>query len=336
MPGQGGTSTQRRSLMHGQVTLDHMRIFVAVGETRTYTEAAAALGIPVSKVSRAIQSIEKASRLRLVGRTDRSVTLTAAGHAYLVSCRQALAAVQASSDVLLAHRSEVEGLLRVGVPPVFARSVLIPLFPQLKRKYPRLRLALLLYTSEWDRFPAAEHDLLIKLRKPDESSRETRFHHKAFPSIRQGLFASPAYLARHTPIRSLDDLAAHRCIGYSTNAEINLWEGRYGGKQVRFDPAFDLVVSDAEMQLTMAQDGLGVALLPLWLAHADVVTGRLVPVLPDFEAEPILFNILHSGRARLSVKERVFLSFLDGIIATERDPRVQGQDPRAFFNLGVK
>ncbi len=310
-----------------------MKIFVAVGGTRTYTEAAAALGIPVSKVSRAIQSLETASRLRLVGRTDRSVTLTSAGHAYLVSCRQALAAVQASSDVLLSHHSEVEGLLRIGVPPVFARSVLVPLLPQFKERYPRLRLELLLYTTGWDRFPAAEHDLLIKLRKPDESSRETRFHHKSFPPIRQGLFASPAYLLKHKSIRGLDDLAAHRCIGYSTSAELNVWEGRSGTRHSRFDPVFDLVVSDAEMQSTMAQEGLGVALLPLWLAHAGVVSGRLVRVLPEFEAEPILFNILHSGRARLSVKERAFLSFLDGIIATERDPRVQEQDPQDFFNL---
>ncbi len=322
--------------MNGQVTLDQMKIFVAVGGTRTYTEAAAALGIPISKVSRAIRSIETASRLRLVGRTDKSVTLTAAGHAYLVACRKALGAVQASADVLLSHRSEVEGLLRVGVPPLFARSVLIPLLPQFKAMYPRLRLELLLYTSGWDRFPAAEHDLLIKLRKPDVSSRETRFHHKPFPPIRQGLFASPAYLSKQQPIQGLDDLAAHRCIGYSTSAELIVWEGSCGGKHVRFDPAFDLVVSDAEMQLTMAQDDLGVALLPLWLAHASVVSGRLVPVLPGFEGEPILFNILHSGRARLSVKERVFLAFLDGIIATERDPRVQGQNPDAFFYLQVK
>ena len=319
--------------MHRQVTLDHMRIFVAVGGTRTYTEAAAVLG------HSRFQGKPGDPKHRDGFASAASGTDGQVRHAYRSGARlSCLLQTGSGSGPGLLRRIALtsfggRGLLRVGVPPVFARSVLVPLLPKLKERHPRLRLALLLYTSEWDRFPAAEHDLLIKLRKPDESSRETRFHHKAFPPIRQGLFASPMYLAKHTSIQGFDDLASHRCIGYSANAELNLWEGRHNGKHLRFDPAFDLVVSDADMQLTMAQDGLGVALLPLWLAHAGIVSGRLVPVLPDFEAEPILFNILHSGRAHLSVKERVFLSFLDGILATERDPRVQGQDPHAFFNL---
>ncbi len=319
--------------MKEQVTLGQMKIFLAVGETRTYTEAAAALGVPISQVSRAISSIEALSRLRLVGRTDGVVKLTATGHAYLASCRRVLTAVQDSSDVLLSHRSDVEGTLRVGVPPVFARSVLIPLLPQLKRRHPKLRMEFLLYNSGWDRLPAAEHDLLIKIKTPNEASRETRVHLKPFPPIRQGLFAAPAYLAKSGQIDALESLATHQCIGYSPHAELNVWEGHLRGKRIRVDPAFDLIVSDAEMQLAMAQRGLGVALLPLWLAHSSVVSEILVRVLPEFEGVPILFNVLHSGKSRLAAKERAFLAFLDNIVSSPADPRVQGQAPEDFFVL---
>ena len=218
-------------------------------KTRTYTEAAAVLGVPVSKVSRAIRSIEATSRLRLVRRTEKSVHLTEAGLAYLASCR------------------------------------------------------------------------------------ETRFRLKPFPPIRQGLFASPAYLARREPIEDLDSLKTHQCIGYSTTADLNVWEGQQLGNRVRIIPSFDFIISDAEMQLAMAKSDLGVALLPLWLAHADLTFGKLVRVLPEFEGDPILFNILHSGRSRTTAKERAFLDFLDSIVATQYDPRVQGQTPSEFFVL---
>ena len=319
--------------MKNEVTLVHMKIFVAVGETRTFTEAAAVLAMPISKVSRAIKSIEAASRLRLVRRTDGSVDLTEAGLAYLNSCRQVLAAVQASSDVLASHRSDVEGTLRLGLPPVFARCVLIPLLPQFKRLHPKLRVELNLYTSGWDRLPTAEHDLLIKLKMPSESSRETRFHLKTFPPIRQGLFASPTYIAGREPIENLESLRKNQCIGYSTSGELNVWKGHQAGKHVQIDPVFDYIVSDAEMQLAMTQRGLGVALLPLWLVYESVASEKLVRVLPEFEGDPILFNVLHSGRSRITAKERAFLTFLDNIIATQLDPRVQGQAPSNFFFL---
>ena len=322
-----------KPLMKDQVSLDQMKIFVAIGETRTYTEAAAVLGVPISKVSRAIKDIEAASHLRLVGRIDKSVHLTETGQAYLASCRRVLAAVHASSDVLLSHRSNVEGTLRVGIPSVFARSVLVPLLPQFRRQYPRLRLELLLYTSSWDRLPTAEHDLLIKVKTPNESSRETRVHLKPFPPIRQGLFASPAYLASSEPIESLESMREHKSIGYSAHAELNVWEGSQRGRQVRVDPSFDIIVGDAEMQLGMALVGLGVALLPLWLAHASVVSEKLIRVVPEFEGDPVRFNVLHNGRSRIAAKERAFLEFLDSVIAKPSDPRVQGQAPESFFLL---
>lgn len=319
--------------MKNEVSFVHMKIFVVVSETQTYTEAAAVLGMPISKVSRAIKSIEAASRLRLVRRTEGSVNLTEAGRAYLSSCRRVLAAVQESSDVLISQRSDVEGTLRVGLPPVFARCVLIPLLPQFKRLHPKLRVELILYTSGWDRLPSAEHDLLIKLKLPSESSRDTRFHLKLFPPIRQGLFASPTYLAGREPVQSLDTLKRHQCIGYSTSGELNMWEGRHLGKHTQINPSFDFIVSDAEMQLAMAQNGLGVALLPFWLVHASVASGELVRVLPEFEGDPILINVLHSGTSRIAAKERASLNFLDNIIATQSDPRVQGQSPSNFFVL---
>ena len=310
-----------------------MKIFAVVGETRTYTEAAASLNIPISKVSRAIKSIESVSRLQLVRRSEGAIHLTEAGSGYLMSCRRVLAAFQESAELLRSHRSNVEGMLRIGVPPVFARRVLLPLLPRFRSLHPKLRVELLLYTSGWDRLPAADHDLLIKLKTPHESSRETRFHLKLFPPIRQGLFASPEYLASHGDVEELNALLAHKCIGYSGSAELNPWEGRYRGTQKQISPVFDFIVSDAEMQLTMAQNGLGVALLPLWLAHASVVAERLVRVVPDFEADPILFNVLHSGQSRIAAKERAFLAFLDSIVATQLDPRMQGQAPSAFFLL---
>lgn len=305
-----------------------MLIFRAVGNTRTFTQAAEALKLPLSKVSRAITSLEMAAKLQLVRRSGGFVHLTDAGREYLAACERALLAYGDAVNVLTTHREEAAGSLHVGVPVLFARHVLAPLLPRFRALCPRVHIEMVLY-SDWDQEPSANHDLFIKVKTPKDSG----YFLKGFPPIRQGIFAAPKYLASKPEIRAPEDLLAHRCIGYSPESGMVPWKGSYRGEQIFLKPQFDTVAGDVEIQSLLAEQGMGIAVLPLWFAHSSVAGGKLTRVLPDFEPNPVVFYALHAGKTRMAAKEKAFLEFLEDVLVTEEDPRMQGRPRSEFFLL---
>lgn len=100
------------------------------------------------------------------------------------------------------------------------------------------------------------------------------------------------------------------------------------------EPAFQMVVGDPDIQLDLTLSGLGVALLPLWAAHAATQRGELVRLLPQWTPASIPFCALYRGRSRTSPKSEAFLRFLEHIIAGKDDPRLYGGQSSDFFELG--
>lgn len=304
-----------------------MQSFVVVGKTHTLPEDAESLDMPMSKVSRAMPSMETAARIHLFCREGGAVHLTDAGRDYLGASERALAAYGEASNVPTAHRESAEGVLRVGVPILFARRVLAPLLPSFSALYPGVHIEMFLYISPWDPHTSAPLDILLKVG----GHHDTRFGNRVFPPIRLGIHAAPTYLAQNPEIRVPKDLLSHRCIGFSTGHDLFAWRGSYRGERIALNPEFDTFTGDAEIQTLLAQLGMGIALLPLWLAHSSVERGTLARVLPDFELDSLVFNALHVGNARTDAKENAFLAFLEGVLGTDEDPRTQGRSPSEFF-----
>lgn len=313
--------------MVNQSSLANLQSFVVVGKTHTLPEAAESVEMPMPKVGRAIPSMEPAARIHLIRREAGAVRLTDAGRDYLAASERALAANGEAPNVLTAHRESAEGVLRVGVPILFARRVLAPLLPSFWALYPGVHVEMLLYISHWDLQSSAPLDILLKVG----GHNDTRFGVRVFPPIRLGIHAAPTYLAQNPKIRAPKDLLSHRCIGFSTAHDLFAWRGSYSGERIALNPEFDTFTDDVEIQTLLAQLGMGIALLPLWLAHSFVESGKLARVLPDFELDSLVFNALHVGNARMDATENAFLAFLESVLATEEDPRTQGRSPSEFF-----
>jgi LysR family transcriptional regulator, transcriptional activator for dmlA len=158
-----------------------------------------------------------------------------------------------------------------------ARDVLCPLLKEFLLRYPALRVEVEPYASGWDHEPGEDVDIFFKLRAPRDTGRRVR----TFPGTARGLFASPVYLATAGTPAVPEDLMEHSCIGTGT------WTLTRGKRVETPAVRFRVVASDPGMHLKLVLDGVGIAILPLWMAAQAEVRNALVPVLPQWSPQPI-------------------------------------------------
>lgn len=301
--------------------LNDVRTFVAIGQGGTLTAAAKELNLPTSTVSRALTRLEKHLNILLVQRSPRGLVMTDFGKEYLQICRRALRTLRDGTELLEGHRERPTGLIKVACPITMARSIWAPLLPEFLGRYPELRVELEPYSSGWDQEPREDVDVFFKVRAPRDSVRRVR----PYPGTKRGLFASPDYVKSRRNPATPDDLVAHTCIGSGT------WKLSRGSKVAAPNISFRVVVSDPVVHLDLALSGLGIAILPLYMAKRPDTRSKLMPILPLWNPEPITLCALFSGPARLTPKVQVLLDFLGDYIGTDRDPRLHSVPARGLF-----
>jgi DNA-binding transcriptional LysR family regulator len=238
---------------------------------------------------------------------------TDSGKEYLQTCRRALRLLKDGREQLEIHRSKPSGLMKVACPVTMARDTLAPLLKKFLGRYPDLCVEIEPYAAGWDQEPKDDVDVFFKLRAPKDSARRVR----SYPGTVRGLYASPAYIQASGNPTTPHDLSGHCCIGSG------VWKLSRGNEVTTPNVGFRVVASDPGVHLKLAVDGLGIAILPLWMAKRPDVRESLAPVLPAWSPEPITLCALFSGSARLTPKVKVLLDFLDEYIGTDRDPRLQ-------------
>jgi LysR family transcriptional activator of dmlA len=301
--------------------LNDVRIFVAIGHEGTLTAAARELHLPTSTLSRALTRLEKHLDILLVQRSSRGLVITDFGKEYLQICRRALRTLKDGSELLESHRERPRGLIKVACPITMARSIFAPLLKEFLERYPDLRVEIEPYASGWDQEPREDVDVFFKVRAPRDSIRRAR----PYPGTKRGLYASPDYIAARGNPTTPDALVSHACVGSGT------WKLRRGSKMAAPNIAFKVIVSDPVVHLDLALSGLGVAILPVYMAKRLGMRNRLMPVLPLWSPEPITLCALFSGAARLTPKVQALLDFLGEYIGTDRDPRLNRVPARGLF-----
>jgi len=301
--------------------LNDVRTFVAIGQEDTLTAAARGLRLPTSTVSRALTRLEKHLNVLLVQRRSRGLVMTDFGREYLQTCRRALRTLRDGSELLESRRERPSGLIRVACPITMARSIFAPLLTEFLERYPDLRVEIEPYASGWDQEPREDVDVFFMVRVSRNSVRRVR----PYPGTKRGLFANPDYIAKLDNPATPEELASHTCIGSGT------WKLRRGSKTATPNIVFRVVASDPMVHLELAANGLGIAILPLYLAKRPDMRNRLTPVLPLWIPEPITLCALFSGPARLTPKIQVLLDFLGEYIGTDRDPRLSQLPSRGLF-----
>jgi LysR family transcriptional regulator, transcriptional activator for dmlA len=305
----------------GVLDLNDVRTFSATAEAGTLSAAAKELGVPASTVSRSLSRLEKHLDVSLLRRSSRGLTLTDSGREYLQTCRRALRMLKDGGELVESHRAHPRGLLKIVCPITMARDVLAPLMKEFLRRYPDLRVEIEPYASGWDQEPREDVDVFFKLRAPKDSLRRVR----PYPGTARGLFASRDYVAAHGSPATPEDLAVHRCIGFGR------WKLSRGKSMTTPNVTFCVVTSDPHIHHTLTLQGLGISVLPLWMAEWPEARNQLVPILPHWKPDPIAVCALFSGQSRLTPKVQVLLEFLGEYFGTGKDPRLRQKWKKEYF-----
>jgi DNA-binding transcriptional LysR family regulator len=284
--------------------LDDIASFVAVAEAGSISEAARRLRLSKSVVSERLREIERSLGAPLLHRTTRKLSLTEDGAAFLERAARIVREVEEAAADMAERRGSLSGPLRISAPVTFARLHVAPALFSFLALHPKLEMTLELEDRRVDA-AAAGFDALIR-HGPVEDSRLVAW--RLAPS-RRLLVASPAYLAHAGVPTSIEQLRAHRGIFYM-NRGVADWRfhGSDGAVNVRARVA--LRVNNGDVMRDAAVAGLGIALLPTFIASAPIKSGALRVVDVGVSAAEEHIILAHPEGRRSSAKLRAFAEWL--------------------------
>lgn len=287
-------------------SLHSMELFAEVAKARSFSRAAAVLGLPKSTLSRRVAQLERSVGLSLLNRSTRKVELTGAGELYLERCLRIVQEAEVAHEELQALTATPSGLLRVNMPAAFATDVMADIFLRFSRRYPDVAFHVNLASLEHVDRVADPCDLTIKIGELPDSSRIAR----CLGALNVHLYASEAYLAAHGTPEHPVELSAHECIGFRAQATgaPTRWPLARGSEQISVVPASRFSVNEAGMARRLAMLGAGIAALGGDQTEL-LQSGALRRVLPDWTVGPFPVHVVTETRL-LPARARAFVDYL--------------------------
>ena len=285
--------------------LTSMRAFTKVVAHGSFSEAARELRLSRSAVSKYVIDLEQELGVQLLNRTTRSASPTESGQAYYERCLAILAELQEADLLVSRAQAEPRGLLRVNAPMSFGTLHLGGALADFMTRYPQLQVQMILSDQLID--PVQEgFDVTLRIADLPSSNLIAR---KIVPAQRV-VCAAPAYLQRRGLPEKPADLRRHDCLHYGHLATGNQWKltGPDGDHWIAVP--WTLCTNNAEILRDAAVSGRGIALLPTFIAGADLQQGRLRTVLADYRPPELSLYAVYPPTRHLSVKVRAFIDFL--------------------------
>jgi LysR family transcriptional regulator, regulator for bpeEF and oprC len=283
-----------------------MRSFARVAELHSFTRAADALGVSRAVVSTHVAELERHLKCQLFHRTTRRVGLTSDGAEYLSRCLRILAELAAADEAVRGTRLAVAGRLRVDVPVVFGRALLIPALPRFTARYPDLQLEVQLNDRVIDLI-TEEVDLVVRVGPVKEPHLIAR----RIVGTRLLTCAAPAYLREHGAPAEPAELRRHKLIGHFSAGSRRPYRWQFQRGAVRQQLALPCHVSfnAADARLLAAVRGAGIAQAMDLLAAEALAAGKLEVVLKEWSAPGAPISVVCRSAVRNSPKIRVFADF---------------------------
>ena len=290
-----------------QSRTEDLELLVAVVDSGGFSAAARRLDIPVARVSRAVQRLERRLDTPLLNRTTRSVTLTSEGRVFVEQVREGLGRLAEAEEAMRLSRKRPSGPLRVDAATPFMLHQLVPLIGGFRDCYPGIELEL---SASDDIINLLEQrtDVAIRIGGLEDST----LHARPLGRSPLQLVASPQYLERHGVPVSPAALHDHRLLGFLNVDNLNHWpvEGlsRHGAN---IQP--QLSTSSGEVMLQVCLAGEGIACLSRFMIQDELARGRLVSLMADRIISPNpreLVQAVYYRNTALSARIGAFLDFV--------------------------
>ncbi len=266
--------------MNAARRVNNLLAFLAVARERSFTKAAAQLGVSQSALSHTIRGLEERLGLRLLTRTTRSVSPTEAGERLLQTAGPRFEEIEAELAALGALREKPAGTIRITTTEHAANSILWPKLAQVLPEYPEIKVEIIVEQGLTD-IVAARYDAGVRL---GEQVAKDMIAVRIGPDTRMAVVGAPSYFERRPRPTRPQDLTTHNCINLRlpTFGGLYAWEFQKGRHELKVHVDGQMVFNGTGMILNAALAGVGLAYVPADLVQAGIAEGKLIRVLADW------------------------------------------------------
>jgi DNA-binding transcriptional LysR family regulator len=256
-------------------SLQDLELLLQVAERGNMSEVGRQLNMTTAAVSAAIKRLEAGLDVSLFERTTRSLRLSAAGEAFIPHLQQILGALDVAESELRNLQTLVAGEIRIGLPSDLGRNLLINVLDEFQSAYPQVKFIIHLSDYIQDLY-RDELDIVIRYGDLQDSNLIAA----KLCDNRRVLVASPEYIANHTPVESLEDLAAHNCLMfYRNDRPYSKWQFDQNDEVITVKVTGDRSANDGELVKRWASTGKGIAYKSALDVARELESGELVELL---------------------------------------------------------
>lgn len=261
--------------------------FVRLVECDNFSVVAQELGVCQSTVSKWIAKLEDDLGVRLVDRTTRAKSVSAAGKRFYDRARDVLSGYESAVAEVREEAELLRGRIRLNVPVVFGRLFVVPQLAKFLRSHPGIELDLTL-NDRYVQLVEERYDLAVRVGVPVDSSLRSQ----VIARSTRCLVASPGYVRAHGAPQHPNELQQHQCLTLVATHQTALWQFSKGTKKHRIAVRGRVQANSSDAALSLSRAGLGVALLAAWLVEPDMRAGRLQPLLTDYQLPDAPVSVL--------------------------------------------
>ena len=282
----------------GREIIADLTAFLAVARERSFTRAAAQLGVSPSALSHSMRKLEERLGVRLLTRTTRSVAPTGAGDRLIAAVGPHFDGIEAGLADLTELRDKPAGTIRITTVDHAAETVLWPALSKFLAKYPDIQVDLIVDNTLRDivveRFDAG-------IRMGERLARDM-IAVRIGPDIRLAAVATPSYFAEHGKPKTPQDLAQHRCINmrFATLGNVYTWEFEKGSREINVKVEGQLTVNDIAVIKRATLEGVGIGFIPQDMIQPQLASGDLVRVLADWTPPFPGYHLYYPSRRQQS------------------------------------
>lgn len=285
--------------------LHAMATFVQICESGSLTKAAESLDTSLPTVVRTLASLEDHLNTRLLNRTTRKITLTEEGKSYLQRCRSILFDIDEAELELSAQQSKPTGKLTVTASVNFGNLQVSPLINQFLKRHDQIKIDFLLRDKNINLVEEAI-DVAIRIGPLSDSSMVAR----NVGHVRRILCATPKFLNASPPIKKPKDLNNLPCIRFPLLSHGGNWQFYHGGKIDTISIDGPLYCTEVSAMRQAVLDDIGVGIFLSYQVESDLASGALVPILTEYEPEPLPVSVVYSHAKLMSPRVRVFVDWI--------------------------
>lgn len=291
---------------HGLDRWTEIELFVQVAETGSLSRAAEALDLSNAAASRHLSALEERLGARLVERNTRRLYLTDTGQEFFSRAKTILSDLKDAESAVNATALNPTGMLRITASLSFSLHHVAPLLREYTQRYPNVTVHVEAANRYLDIIDN-NIDVAIRTREIEPDSNITI---RRLAETRRILAASPRYFAQHGFPKTLEELQKHKLLIYTYANNPNELRFSRDGETTVVTVKGLLESNDGQILRTAALDGLGILVQPSYIVYNDIVAGRLVPVLDQWDLPRLTINLAYPSRKHLSAKVRTFIDFV--------------------------